>query len=100
MNFGLPESDYLNLIKVFLQHPKIEKVLLFGSRAKGTFRPGSDIDLVIYANALDFKEFMQIQIELDELELPQKIDLINGNTIRNSDLIAQIHRVGKVLLGQ
>jgi len=99
MNFGLPESDYQNLIKVFLRHPKIEKVLLFGSRAKGTFRPGSDIDLVFYANALDFKEFLHVQIELDELELPQKIDLINGNQIRNPDLIAHIKRVGKVVVG-
>jgi predicted nucleotidyltransferase len=99
MNFGLEETDYQNLIKVFSRHPKIEKVLLFGSRAKGTFRPGSDIDLVFYADKLDFKEFLDVQIELDELELLQKIDLINGDTVQNPDLIAHIKRVGKVLVG-
>jgi len=98
MKFGLPPSDLGKLMATFHDHPEIEKVIVFGSRAKGNYRPGSDIDLAIFFNSpLPFNEWLNLQIELDELDLPQKIDLVDVCKIESQELSDHIDRVGKVL---
>jgi uncharacterized protein len=96
MKFGLSNEAIHAITEVFRQYTKIEKVILYGSRAKGTHKFSSDIDLTIISNSLDFNEFQQLQISLDDLMLPYIIDLSMYKDISHKDLIEHIHRVGVI----
>lgn len=92
--FGLPPATVDKLRSVFARHPAIESVVLYGSRAKGNYRPGSDIDLAIKGRHIPFAEFLKIEDEIDDLLLPYTVDLSLYVELRNADLIAHIDRVG------
>ena len=96
MKFGLKEHTIEKMNGVFAQFPEVEKVMLYGSRAKGTYRPGSDIDLTLMGSALNLKTLFRIETELDDLLLPYMIDLSIFEHIDNPDLLDHIRRVGKV----
>ena len=95
--FGLPPATLEKLSRVFAAHPAIDRVLIYGSRAKGTYRHGSDIDLCIKGRALPFSEFVQIEDQIDDLMLPYTVDLSHYRQIDNPDLVAHIDRVGVVI---
>ena len=86
--------DIEKIVSVFAQHPEIEKAILYGSRAIGNFRNGSDIDLVLVGDVV-FSTLLKIESQLDDLLLPYKIDLSVLHKIENKDLIEHINRVGK-----
>ena len=92
---GLKPETVEKINAVFALHPQVEQVLLYGSRAKGNYRPGSDIDLAIRGEAVTTSQLLKIQDELDELLLPYKIDLSLLHTIENPDLLGHIRRMGK-----
>ena len=92
--FGLPPATLDKLNSVFARHDGIESVVIYGSRAKGNYRPGSDIDLTIKGEEIAFAEFMQIQDQIDDLMLPYTVDLSQYRQIGNPELIAHIDRVG------
>ncbi len=96
MQFGLKEHTIEKIKEVFSTHHGIEKAILYGSRAKGNFRPGSDIDIVLLAPELSLTELLRIENELDDLLLPWKIDLSLFHQISNPDLIDHINRVGRI----
>lgn len=96
LQWGLKEDHIKNINSVFQEYSVIDKVLLYGSRAKGNYRNGSDIDLTIISDALDFNTLLRIETQIDDLLLPFKIDLSIFNKIENLDLIEHINRVGKV----
>lgn len=91
---GLSHTTLDKLNSVFKQHSTIDSVLIYGSRAKGNYRSGSDIDLTIKGRPLDFADMMQIEDQIDELYLPYTVDLSQYNQLTNTDLIAHIDRVG------
>ena len=94
MKYGIPDSVLNEINSVFFQSKKVEKLVLFGSRAKGNFKTGSDIDLAVFGSDLNFSDYLQLSIKLDELELLHKIDLLRFETIENVDLKNHINRVG------
>ncbi len=96
MSFGLPDDAVERIRRIFSAHAPVERVLVYGSRAKGNSREGSDIDLVMYGPP-DSTEYSLIVNELDDLMLPWKIDLSFRDTIDNPALVEHIDRVGKVL---
>ncbi len=94
--FGLKDSD-INLINsVFENYDCITKAILYGSRAKGNYKNGSDIDLTLTGKDITLTTLLKIENELDDLLLPYKIDLSVYSKINNVDLIAHIKRVGVV----
>ncbi len=94
--FGL-DSEIIELIQeVFSKFEQIEKVVLYGSRAKGNFRNGSDIDITLFGKSLNLQTIYDIEQELEELYLPYKFDISIYEHIENPDLRAHIDRVGKV----
>lgn len=97
MKYGLPEETIGKISDVFSRYPRIEKALLYGSRAKGTFRNGSDIDISLAGEGIDFSLLNDINEEIDELMLPYTIDLSSLSMIDNADLLEHIRRVGIVL---
>ena len=92
--FGLPPATLEKLRGVFSRHDAIERVLIYGSRAKGNYHPGSDIDLTLMGREIPFSEFMRIEDEIDDLMLPYSVDLSQYRQIANPDLLAHIDRVG------
>jgi predicted nucleotidyltransferase len=73
---------------------KISEVILFGSRAKGNYRPGSDIDLCLSGDELSYDDLTRIRLLYDELELPWSIDLVARNLIQEPALLEHIDRAG------
>lgn len=97
MKFGLSEQTLQKINGVFTQYPQIDKVVLYGSRARGDYKNGSDIDLTLYGGeTLTHTLLSQIANDLDDKLLPYTIDLSIFDNIRNHDMIEQIERVGKL----
>ncbi|MDO9052953.1 MAG: nucleotidyltransferase domain-containing protein [Gallionella sp.] len=93
-SFGLSAATLDKLRSVFARHNVIHAVLIYGSRAKGNYRAGSDIDLTIKGDEIQFAELMQIEDQIDDLMLPYTVDLSQYRQIANRELIAHIDRVG------
>lgn len=93
LNIGLSRTTITKLQTIFLRHSNIQKVFLYGSRAKGNFKNGSDIDLTLMAPKLGVTELLKIENEIDDLLLPYKVDLSLYHLIDNQDLRAHIDRV-------
>jgi type I restriction enzyme S subunit len=94
MKFGLEQHIIDTLIAVFEQHPKVDKALVFGSRAKGNYRPDSDIDIAIKGQDLNTDDIIAMSVAFEEKGITHKIDLINYDTIKEPDLKDHIKRVG------
>ena len=93
---GLDAEVLSQLQALFSCYPEIRKVILFGSRAKGTARKNSDIDLAVdgIENPLAIES---LSMEMDELPLPYRFDLQAMSTIKNQSLLEHIERVGIVI---
>lgn len=94
---GLSPFVLDNLRKTFARFPEIEKVMLFGSRATGSHRPGSDIDLAVFAPNLTEQAFSRLAGEVDELPIAFHMDVIHFDTLENSSLKEQIISQGKTI---
>ena len=95
---GLAQTD-LDLIRsVLKRHTEVSGAILFGSRAKGTAAPSSDIDLALEGISDQLKA-EAIASELDELPLPYRFDVVALLTVKSPQLSAHIARVGVRVYG-
>lgn len=98
MNFGLKDSDLDYIKKVLGKFPEIEKAVIFGSRAKGNYKPGSDVDIAIYGEKIDFDVVSALHAMLeDEGPLPYYFDIVDYTHLTHEELKEHIDRVGKVI---
>ncbi len=95
-NYGLSSKTIQKINEAFELYRDIEQVLLYGSRAKGNYQHGSDIDFVILGEKIDYSQLLKIENHLDDLLLPYKIDISLFCQIKNQNLIDHIKRVGIV----
>jgi len=93
--YGLSERDEQAIFGIFNKYPEIKNVLIFGSRAKGVYHKGSDIDLAIDGDHVSHKTLQQIKSDFEESSLPYRIDLIDMDKIDHVALKEHIERVGK-----
>lgn len=96
MRFGLNEDIITLINKIFAAFPEVQKVIIYGSRAKGNYRNGSDIDLTLEGDLLSHDLLTQISWKLDDLLLPYTFDLSLCKYIEDVALLAHIQRVGEV----
>jgi len=94
MKNGLPQPTVQKICAVLSHYPQVEKAILYGSRAKGNYKNGSDIDLALRGADLTLNVIYKILGDLDELLLPYTIDLSIFNDISDPDVIEHIQRVG------
>lgn len=94
---GLNSDETEKLEAVFGGEPSIVEVVLYGSRAKGTYRPGSDIDLTLKGEGLTTSFLMSLAVKIDDLLLPYEVDLSIYEHIENRDLMDHISRFGQVV---
>jgi predicted nucleotidyltransferase len=95
--FGLSRRAVDLLRGVFSDYPAVIRAIVYGSRAKGNYRNGSDIDIALEGSALTYHDLLRIETALDDLMLPWGIDLSLLSHIDNPALRDHIARVGKVL---
>jgi predicted nucleotidyltransferase len=96
MNHGLSDGTVAQIHEVLTRFPEVEKALLYGSRAKGNYKPGSDVDLTLLGAGMTPKILGQIQGELEDGPLPYSFDISILAQITQADLIDHIRRVGVV----
>jgi predicted nucleotidyltransferase len=96
MNHGLTDGTVAQIHEVLAQFPEVGKAVLYGSRAKGNYKPGSDVDLTLVGAAVTSKILGQIRDELDDGLLPYTFDLSILAQITQADLLDHIRRVGVV----
>ena len=93
--FGITKKSYNKLLGLFARNPQIERVVIYGSRAMGTYQNGSDIDLTLVGEGLDFNFLAHILCEIENLDLPYMVDLSIFNLIDNQCLVDHIRKIGK-----
>ncbi len=91
--FGLPERTMKELLEYFKSRKDVEKVVIYASRAKGTYKTGSDIDFAIWS---DKDTLNGITLELDELPTPYSFDVTNYKTLTHEGMKKSIDRDGKL----
>lgn len=96
MEYGLTQETIRKITGIFSKHANIDGVVLYGSRAKGNYAPGSDIDMTLKGEGLNLEQLNKISFDLDDLLLPYTFDLSIFHHITDPGLINHIERVGKV----
>lgn len=96
VKFGLTDRDIQAIEGIFSKFPEVETVCIFGSRAKGSFKAGSDVDLAIMNKGLNNKTLLRLKNEFEESNLPYVIDLVNFHSLTNAEFIDHIKRMGIV----
>ena len=96
MKFGLSDTVIEELQDIFKRHVNIKKVLIFGSRSKGNYRAGSDIDLAVIGDNLDYNQMLDIICEIEDLELLYSVDLLDYQKKKGTPIGDHIDRVGQI----
>ncbi len=96
MKFGLSDTVIQELHDVFRRYKNIETVLIFGSRSKGCFREGSDIDLAVIGKDIDYRQLLDIQCAIEDLDLLYRVDLLDYQNKKGTPIGNHIDRVGQV----
>ena len=97
MEFGLKDIEIQAIRETLATIPEVEEAIIYGSRARGTNRVSSDIDITLKGNNLTCLQLALIDAKIDDLYLPYFVDLSLFSMIKNTDLIESIEREGKVL---
>jgi len=96
--YGLTDAEFATVIDVLSSERTVDKAVLFGSRAMGTAKPGSDVDIALSGLKLDRPSLVALSYMLnEETFLPYTFDLVNISDIDNPDLKDHIERVGIVI---
>lgn len=97
MKFGLPPKAIPIIQGVFKNFPQIEEVILFGSRAMGNFKEGSDVDFALKGRDIDLSLMGKIKGRLEEeTSLPYFFDVVDFKSIVSPDLLDHIRDHGQV----
>jgi predicted nucleotidyltransferase len=94
--FGLPDKTLAIIRRILAEFPAVTKAVIYGSRAKGNYKPGPDIDLTLFGNGLDLRILGRIATRLDESPIPYQVDLSIFDQIDHAGLREHIERVGVV----
>ena len=95
---GLSEHDIQNMMATARDFAQVQQLVLFGSRAKGNYKPGSDIDLAIKCRGDNYDTAVALAAQLNQAtRLPYFFDVVDYATIAEPALTAHIDRVGVVL---
>lgn len=94
---GLSERDMRTITGILRKYPDVRQVCLFGSRAKGTFHAGSDIDLAIMNTGVQESTVRRLQSDFEESSLPWFVDIVDFPSLTHEGLKDHIRRVGVVI---
>ncbi len=93
--YGLLERDVYYIKYALRAFPEIEKAILFGSRALGNYKQGSDVDIALVGKKVDSHIINKLSARLnEELPIPYHVDVLNYATISNQKLKEHIVQYG------
>ncbi len=92
--YGVEEEEWRKVFSVFSHFPRIERAVLFGSRAKGTNKPFSDVDIALVGDVLSLDDLLLLKNEIDDLLLPYEFDFCIYKDLKNAELKSHIDRRG------
>lgn len=96
--FGLKSSNIESICAILQSFPEIEEALIFGSRAKGNYRKGSDVDMALFGQNVVLDTAQKVAYQLnEETTMPYRFDVLSFADISNPDLRDHIRRVGVVM---
>ncbi len=99
LEMGLDSSELAEISQIIFATPKVKDAVIFGSRAIGNYKRGSDIDIALFGENLNREEKNRIQAQLNEETLmPYFFDVLHFDTLKNEDLKKHILSFGKSLL--
>lgn len=87
--FGLDEKIINSIVEILKKYEEVERAVIFGSRARGNYKKTSDIDIALFGDKLDFSTNTKIFYDIDDLYFVYKIDLINVNSLSDTDKFKQ-----------
>lgn len=96
-SYGFTDSERKCMDAIFASFPHIERVMLFGSRAKGTYRPFSDVDITLFGRELTPDDYYGLCNKLEDSDLPFFYDVSIFDNLTNKEFINHIRRVGKFI---
>lgn len=98
MPFGLTQKDVTLMCESFKRFPEIEEVVIFGSRAMGNYKKGSDVDITVKGDKVTYDTVARLNAVLnEELPIPYVIDVLDYGSIKNKALLKHIRIYGKEL---
>jgi len=101
VSFGLREEDMDYIITAIRQFPEIEKAAIFGSRVKGNYKPGSDVDIAVWGNDVSFSTISRLHaIFEEESPMPYFFDIVDYSHLSHKELKSHIDRVGIVFFAR
>jgi predicted nucleotidyltransferase len=101
MSYGLRQQDLDEIIVIIRQFAVVESALIFGSRAKGNFKKGSDVDVAIKGTFVTRDDIAALSFALNEdSAMPYFFDIVQYETITEKALVEHIDRVGQVIYSQ
>ena len=92
--YGIKQEIWDKLLAILHSLPQVQDIVLFGSRAKGNFKPGSDIDLCIKGSDISPPDLNRLLREMDDLDLPWEIDLLHYESLSDPAVKEHIDRMG------
>ena len=95
--FGLSDEVIADLAHAFDSVQNVDEVVIFGSRAKGNFSEGSDIDLAAKGGGITLDTILEIKDRIEQLDLLYQVDILDYRSIGDKEVVDHIDRVGKVL---
>tara|TARA_R110001592_G_scaffold2039_6_gene12694 strand:- start:1424 stop:1747 length:324 start_codon:yes stop_codon:yes gene_type:complete len=94
---GFTKSQFNTLLKIFLSIQELQQVILYGSRAKGNYSEGSDVDITLKGEKVNHQTLQNLSKMVDDSSLPYQFDISIFSTIENQDLIDHMNRVGQLI---
>lgn len=95
MSFGLTKEDMVFIVSAIGQFNEIKKAVIFGSRAKGNYKPGSDVDIAIFGDGITFDTLSRLHAILEEESpMPYFFDIVDYSHLTHTELKEHIERVG------
>ncbi len=95
--YGITEKSFSIILNTLKEHEEIERAVIFGSRAMGNYKKGSDIDIAIYGANILPESSMNLSGKLNEASpIPYCIDVVSPQFVKDKDIIQHIEKFGKV----
>ena len=95
--FGLETKEMDKIIMSIASIDGVDKAVIYGSRAKGNYKPFSDVDISLVGKSLSYSDLLRLHSIIDDLLLPYEIDLNIFDLIQNENLKEHILRCGRVI---
>lgn len=96
MKWGIEESVLEKIYNALKEFEDIKEVWIFGSRARGDFKPTSDIDLALIKHSIDFETLLKLKSKFEQLPILYKVDVLDFKTLENTNLKTEIEKQARV----